>query len=212
MPKNIINQLILYHRTSELIKIFGRIPPTILDLGCGDGQFLKLFHQKGSRVVGVDLVASPHSFTHQEDINHFSSKEKFDVVSLYHVAEHLHTPTQIFSKALSWLSPGGLLIVEVPVTDGLTHRFLKNDYFIYFDPNHQQFLSTSKWQQLLNQSGFDVIKKTRPPLQFPLTLISSSFKKNSLKGFLSLFLFLPLKLLTLIGHNDEIVRFYSRPR
>ncbi len=100
------------------------LPPdgSLLDLGCGRGDFLDAFSGLGFRVAGVDISpgAPGYSPDHQvrtADLNHAPlpyPPESFDVVFSKSVIEHSRTPGQLLKKAFDALRPGGTAIVMTP--------------------------------------------------------------------------------------------------
>ena len=100
---------------------------SLLDMGCGDGRFLRELrrHYNDTKLLGIDYSGkairlansmNPHIEYKQGDINSMSLSEKFDVVTLIEVLEHI-PPDQMnsFIKALSnTIGASGILLVTVP--------------------------------------------------------------------------------------------------
>ena len=94
----------------------------LLDVGCATGRFLQQMASVGWRVSGIELdpVAAAKARTVTPDIAIGDPAEvtlpakSFDVVTAFHVVEHLPDPATALRNMLAWLAPGGLLIVEVP--------------------------------------------------------------------------------------------------
>lgn len=101
-----------------------------LDVGCGSGGALGVAQALGWQVSGVEMdaaaAAKARRFTarlHVGDLQAapFANGE-FDVISAYHVLEHVPDPVGAVRRMLGWLAPGGLLVVEVPNAGGLGAR------------------------------------------------------------------------------------------
>jgi SAM-dependent methyltransferase len=110
---------------SRLRRLRGAILPgaRVLDAGCGSGEFLYLLRSIGCDVVGIDP---------DEGYRHYVERElgltvyagglhqqnfpagAFDLITLFHVLEHLPQPVESLRQLSSWLRPEGLLVVEVP--------------------------------------------------------------------------------------------------
>lgn len=95
----------------------------VLDVGSGGGEWLYLLKRKGIAATGLDPDPSYGAFARRElyvDVVGGTADEaefapqSFQVVTLFHVLEHLRDPVRMLQKCLSWLSEGGYLIVEVP--------------------------------------------------------------------------------------------------
>jgi SAM-dependent methyltransferase len=84
----------------------------------------------GWRVAGIELdpdaATRARRFTdeiHVGDVLSASfAPDRFDVVTAFHVLEHVPDPVRVMRRMLEWLAPGGLLIVEVPNAGGLGAR------------------------------------------------------------------------------------------
>lgn len=96
---------------------------TLLDVGCGDGLFLKVARDAGWAAEGIEFspegarraalrIGRPVALG--ELTLEASLRGPFDVVTLWHVLEHLGDPSAMLGAARSRLRPGGLLAVAVP--------------------------------------------------------------------------------------------------
>lgn len=186
---------------------------SLLDLGCGDGTFIDIAIKKGVDALGVEAIPRVHNKIINSKIENFRPElavGKFDVISLYHVIEHLHKPIKTLNKISSWLKPDGWLVIETPLVGNLTNKFLGNNYFVYSDKGHQNLFTEKELVTVLGQSGWEIKKTGFTLLEFPFTVITTAFRKNVLYGLVGIALFLPLKLLSLAGLNTEITRVYCQ--
>lgn len=192
-----------------------------LDLGCGDGKIAFLAAKQGYKVIAVDKhlkIVLPHKSNLlanlkfiQSSIEDFNPQQQFDIITMYHVLEHVKDPELVLKRVKSWLRRKGVLILEVPLVGNWTEKFLKKDYFIYYDKSHRHFFTKKKLLALIEKSGFKVVTKGVTLYEFPFTVITTSSKENLFRLIMGLTLFLPLKLLTLLGVNEEIIRLYCKP-
>lgn len=189
--KKIINLLRLW----ELKTIIRKNNFSLLDLGCGDGSFVELCIKKSINALGVDKkLGAP--------IENLRLNRKFDVITMFHVLEHVKNPTVVLKKVKSLLENNGLFIIELPLVGNLTERLLGKKYFAYYDQTHLRFFTKKRLINLLTENGFRIVKKGNTLYEFPFTVI----RNNLLFGWL---FFLPLKIMSILGFNDEIIRLYS---
>ncbi|MDI7184888.1 class I SAM-dependent methyltransferase [Leptospira santarosai] len=95
----------------------------LLDIGCGNGGFLRSFHELFPNWVNSGYEINEK---YKEDVlsipnvvNFYSGdfsiiKEKYDLITLIHVLEHLSAPLDYLNKVKDLLSPNGILLIEVP--------------------------------------------------------------------------------------------------
>lgn len=135
----------------------------ILDVGCSTGIFLDGMRTAGWDVCGVE----PSSFAAKYARNYFGldiqncsfeesvfSKNQFDVVTFWDVAEHLPNPYQAFHKAADILKPGGSIILNVPNPRGF-ERFIFNESWLGWDiPRHFYIFSQDVLDLMLITAGF----------------------------------------------------------
>jgi len=98
-----------------------------LDVGCGSGAALGAARALGWEVAGIETdeaaATLARRFTDEVYVGDALAAPfapaRFDVVTAFHVLEHVPDPVAVLRRMLGWLAPGGLLIVEVPNAGGL---------------------------------------------------------------------------------------------
>ena len=95
-----------------------------MDAGCGDGQFLDYLKSIGyKRAVGVepDAVRAENArrrgiavYESPEEVRAATGLERFDLITLWHVVEHVPQPADLLRDYGSLLAPGGALVFQVP--------------------------------------------------------------------------------------------------
>jgi len=127
---------------------------SILDFGCGIGGFLELATQFCKECYGLELeLGLQENFSHR-GLEVFSDYEallnsglKFDIITSFHVVEHLKDPSGILKNLSQLLNDGGEIIVEVPSSSDLLLTLYKSKPF-------QEFTYWSQHLFLFNPDTF----------------------------------------------------------
>lgn len=143
----------------------------VLDIGCGMGEFAVLMRQAGFDVEAIDESKNaigalrrqhPEIQWHCGNLLEYTDRlGRFDVITMYHVLEHIPTPLSAMQAIRRLLAPGGLLVLEVPNAQGL-HARLKGRHWQYFERHHVNYFGRRHLETLakklglttLNTSGF----------------------------------------------------------
>lgn len=101
------------------------VPPCaeVMDVGAGGGEFLYMGRRLGHRVRGVEpndgyaryareALGLPIQTGFYQDMQ--VDPSSLDLLTLFHVVEHLENPLDAISTCAAWLKPGGFLVIEVP--------------------------------------------------------------------------------------------------
>ena len=162
------------------IKSMGRKDLSILDVGSGRGELLAAAKAEGvPRMVGLELSSSMIEYAKEkfgievfgEFIEDFAahSGEKFDVVVLNAVLEHVYNPDSMIAACADLLSTNGMLYIDIPNEEhllarvgGLVNRILNRpDVFVLsptFTPYHVFGFSKKSLRALLSKHGFKIEK------------------------------------------------------
>lgn len=104
----------------EQLRAAGITSGDLLDIGAGSGEFVTVCARSGFSAEGAepnvgysDYARSEYGArVHTSELNDITGT--YDVVTMFHVMEHLRSPGQAFAKLHSLLKPGGHLLIEVP--------------------------------------------------------------------------------------------------
>jgi 2-polyprenyl-3-methyl-5-hydroxy-6-metoxy-1,4-benzoquinol methylase len=174
---------------------------SILDLGCGDGKFLenldsKIFEKEGIDVnqKSIDICEKKGIKTFKGTISNFPAKKhSFDVITLWHVAEHLFNPLETIGFACKFLKKGGLLIISVPNTNSIGFKTARENWFHFDSPRHTYLPNNKTIQYLAKKNKLKIENEINEFYDFPLDLFwSLAFSKYKIL----LFLFPILKILS----------------
>jgi 2-polyprenyl-3-methyl-5-hydroxy-6-metoxy-1,4-benzoquinol methylase len=124
----------------------------LLDVGCGNGQFLARMRDLGWDVAGVEPDPSAARIARQRfGLNVYNGilegislrEQSFDAITMNHVAEHLHDPVGTFRRCGRLLKGNGLLVIITPNLRSIGHRFWRSSWRDLDIPRHL-FLFTGK--------------------------------------------------------------------
>ncbi len=145
--------------------LLGRASGKILDVGCGDGEFLSSLNANEWETYGLEFSVAACAIAKNKGVNvaqidlvnsNFSSCF-FDVVTMWHVLEHLSDPLSALHKARQILKDDGLLVIEVPNSACLTFRLCKTHWTPLGIPWHFQHFTPETLISMLTSAGFTVM-------------------------------------------------------
>lgn len=108
---------------TELLKDWLKPGSRVLDVGCGSGEFAYLAKQAGCEVVAFDPGGEYLDFARDEyGVEAFISRWEdadlepgsFDVITCFHVVEHLRKPVDALRQMAAWAKPDGIMYIAVP--------------------------------------------------------------------------------------------------
>lgn len=135
---------------------------SVLDFGCGRGGFLRLARNYAARVAGVELEKKNREKLQKEGITVKSSiesfDEKFDIITMFHVIEHLVEPSSILQKLKKYLKEDGELIIETPNADEALISLYDCEAYKNFSywGCHVYLYTSDTLEELLRRNGFKI--------------------------------------------------------
>lgn len=144
---------------------------TLLDFGCGAGGYLNEAQNVAKKVYGIELETEMWKFLCEEGIKCFPSidkaekelTEKVDVITLWHVLEHLEDPIHILERLGRLLKPNGVIIIEVPnAEDALSTLYENKEYkdFTYWEC-HLFLYNNDTLREVVKKAGMQVRFQTQ---------------------------------------------------
>lgn len=136
----------------------------VLDFGCGYGGFINYIKGIADLCKGVELSKREREYVNRtgivcmKDINEYN--EKFDVITLFHVFEHLHAPIEWLEKYSNYLTEEGYLILEVPnAEDALLSLYESSSFsdFTYWSAHLYLYTIRSLTKVIEQTNRFDII-------------------------------------------------------
>jgi len=146
-----------------------KTPLNVLEIGAAGGHFLNLVKQKGHQVTGCDLSESQCKAAHDQyginiinsDVKDLDIKEKFDVIFMFQLFEHISDPCDFLYSVCQLLKQDGYLILDVPNINEALYRLYKipkivNSFF--FKQQHPFTYSVTGLKALFKQFSLKPIK------------------------------------------------------
>ena len=148
-------------RLNKIINKFDKQQLSVLDIGCGGGYLLHCFKEKGyGNLQGLDPAPDCKiSAKELYDIDiatatleEYKTKNKFDLIILGSVLEHMSNIDEVVEQIKGLLNPGGFLYICVP--DGDNMGAVLNEPFLEFSLEHINYFTRGSMTNLLSSRGF----------------------------------------------------------
>jgi len=144
-------------------------PGRLLDIGCGNGEFMEFAKKIGWKVEGVepDPVAVDLCRTKGLDVKHGfmdaidDDQTSYDVIMMSHVIEHAPNPDFIINKSLEMLRPGGMLWLALPNPNSFGVKLFGVAFCALHPPFHFCLHSQKSLENILNSAGFERVRIMR---------------------------------------------------
>jgi 2-polyprenyl-3-methyl-5-hydroxy-6-metoxy-1,4-benzoquinol methylase len=182
----------------DVINSFGFENKSILDVGAGTGDFLKVCLQNNWKVFGTEPnqkareIAKQKQLFLKNDWQEYSNK-KFNVITLWHVLEHVENVSEFISQLKNLLSENGKLIVAVPNFKSDDAKHYKEFWAAFDVPRHLWHFSQKSIHLLFENENMSVEKIL--PMKFDsfyVSMLSEKYKTGKLnflfgfwRGFVS---------------------------
>lgn len=197
---HIVKQYALSKKLTLIEELIGS-SGSLLDVGCGTGDFLKKAEQGGWRIQGIEPNNKARALANSKitgkvfspnEINKLKC-ESYDVITLWHVLEHLPNFEQEILKFKTLLKPNGFLIIAVPNFKSHDATYYK-EYWAAFDvPRHLWHFSINSITQIAEKVQLGIIGVR--PMKFDayyVSLLSEKYKHGKMnlinglwRGFVS---------------------------
>ncbi|MEQ9402302.1 MAG: class I SAM-dependent methyltransferase [Cyclobacteriaceae bacterium] len=168
----------------------------VLDYGCGTGDFLKECETKGWLSKGVEpdnqarkIAIEKTSGTIVRSVDELKVDKEFDVITAWHVVEHISDLKGTIRKLRKNLKKGGYLIVAVPNAKSADANYYKEYWAAYDVPRHLYHFTKSSFTHLAKSLQFSIIQTE--PMKFDsfyVSMLSEKYKSGHhslIKGFIN---------------------------
>lgn len=148
----------------------------VLDVGCGNGEFLQAARESGHDVFGIDFSKAAADACEERGIAavaadfltyDFGARAPFDLVTLWDVCEHLERPLDFARRAREILAPGGWLVLKVPCFTPramwMASHLPRVAGPLLGSPSHIQYFRPEGLTEMLRRAGFRLIQVEKVP-------------------------------------------------
>ena len=176
----------------KLINSFQSLEKNLLDVGCGTGDFLQVAQQNNWNISGIEPNEQARQIANQKtnnsvfNINDLAKfkNHSFDVITLWHVLEHLPNLEQQVLTLKTLLKENGTLIVAVPNHKSNDAKHYKIFWAAYDVPRHLWHFNQDSISKLFATQNMQVVKTK--PMKFDayyVSLLSEKYKSGSMNLF-----------------------------
>ncbi|WP_317195923.1 class I SAM-dependent methyltransferase [Litoribacter ruber] len=164
----------------------------VLDFGCGTGYFLNKAKEDGWETIGLEpnptaakIAKDRNGLTVYSDREDLQIEKKFDVITLFHVLEHVHDLQETMEVLLDKLKKRGVLLLAVPNYSSWDSKEYGENWAALDVPRHLYHFTQGTMQSLAETFNLK-IKETIPMKfdSFYVSLLSESHK-NQKKNFIN---------------------------
>lgn len=180
----------------------------ILDYGCGTGAFLHEMKENGWATHGIEPDDGARAKAEQligtaigvpDDLNKLTDAS-CDVVTMWHVLEHVHDLHGTIREIKRVLTTNGKLFVAVPNHESYDAHYYGSHWAAYDVPRHLHHFSPYAMKHLMEQHGLKIIAKKGMWFDaFYVSMLSEKYKKGKINYFKALF----------VGVISNLVAFFK---
>ena len=183
---NTLYKVIRSYTLSNKVKIINNLTEhnTILDYGCGTGTFLELAKSNNWKIAGIEPSDRAKSTAINKlgnniysTIDKLDDTEQFDIITLWHVLEHVHDLNKTIKQLKSHLKKKGTLIIALPNNSSFDQQLYKQHWAAFDVPRHLYHFNQLTIKTLAHKHYFKIMKII--PMKFDsfyVSLLSEKYK------------------------------------
>jgi SAM-dependent methyltransferase len=182
----------LFWINQQRIRVIEQLKPQgrLLDIGCGQGFFLKTAQDHGYTAHGIDVseIAVTHAKTAFGVSASVSSldalnpdREGYDIICAWHVLEHFLDPVEALRKMRSLLPEDGVCVLEVPNLHSLKFIVSRTKWHGGNHPlYHRTFFTWTTLHGVLSEAGFSAVRRIALSYRVPGRSVAFQAAKKAL--------------------------------
>lgn len=159
----------------------------LLDIGCGTGEFLNTCKQAGWKTIGIEPSKSAREMgrknyaldVREEDALAAVPAKSQDVITMWHVLEHVPCLNERVQKLKELLRDNGLLVIAVPNRSSHDAEYYGEFWAAYDVPRHLWHFRATDMRRLMENNGLQVVDIR--PMKFDsyyVSLLSEKYKNG----------------------------------
>lgn len=185
---HLVRKTMLVRKYRLIQKRVGQQPGSILDIGAGTGYFLRFMQQRGWQVTGIEKSEQARQFARDEwNLELLPAAQladlpaqSFEVVTLWHVMEHLQNLEYTWKRLTELIRSGGLLVVALPNPASYDARHYREYWAAWDVPRHLWHFEIPHIRQAGEKHGFRLEKIQRMPFDaFYVSMLSERYRNAS---------------------------------
>ncbi|WP_116771572.1 class I SAM-dependent methyltransferase [Maribacter litoralis] len=188
----IVKQITLSQKV-KLINKYSQEQKTILDIGCGTGEFLSTAKTVNWNTIGVELSTQAREIAIKKNLTIYKSlksitNQKFNIITLWHVLEHLPNLDKQINLIENLLEENGTLIIAVPNYKSYDAQYYRQYWAAYDTPRHLWHFSKTSITIIFKEHNLSV-KKILPMYfdSYYVSLLSEKYKKGYSNYFMAFY-------------------------
>ena len=202
----------LTQKTNWVQSLFTGHKGHLLEVGAGTGAFADSMSKKGWKVTALEPDASSRqkaldnynlNILPIEELFHLEPA-KYEVITLWHVLEHVHDLNAYMKTFHSLLKPNGRLIIAVPNYTSYDAGYYKKYWAAYDVPRHLYHFSPLSMHYLAKKHKMSIMQKL--PMWFDsfyVSLLSEKYKQSGMIGMIRAFFIGCISNLTALSNVDR---------
>ncbi len=202
----------LTQKTNWVQSLFTGHKGQLLEVGAGTGAFADSMSKKGWKVTALEPDASSRqkaldnynlNILPIEELFHLEPA-KYEVITLWHVLEHVHDLNAYMKIFHSLLKPNGRLIIAVPNYTSYDAGYYKKYWAAYDVPRHLYHFSPLSMHYLAKKHKMSIMQKL--PMWFDsfyVSLLSEKYKQSGMIGMIRAFFIGCISNLTALSNVDR---------
>jgi 2-polyprenyl-3-methyl-5-hydroxy-6-metoxy-1,4-benzoquinol methylase len=223
---SLINKLYFYIRDFMFVKKYEIIRKynssnNFLDIGCGLAHFLNFVKSKNNNVTGIEKIESTAAIARSKfQIEILSPdfllenklKDKYDVITMWHVLEHLYNPNEYINAIKKLLNHHSILVIAIPNQSSADAEKYGAFWAGYDVPRHLWHFNPTNITSWVEQFGFKHIATHRLPFDaFYVSILSEKYQGRKFAVLRGMFcgLFSYLKSLSNIQKTSSLIYVFK---
>ena len=158
-----IKDLAFKIQARKLLRQVPEKPRSVLDFGCGSGQFTRVLGEilSGAEVIGSDFHPAPpvalRGRSYKPMLELAKEVGTYDLVMAMHVLEHDDDTDRLLADIVSMARPGGTVVIEVPHVDCVWTRLFRKKWDAWYVPFHRTHFTRSSLRHCLEARGLEIL-------------------------------------------------------